>query len=1366
MEYFEADINLDTTDELDTEYSEDFLEKMDDCQFVSYVESHCNNLQKSYGITEDEWIKHRNKNSLIWEKSFEHEILLDVDDDFNLNFNDICDSYTICLSQSSAEDVSVNLTPDDICKIEKEYNGSDEAERINTEEINYQHNQDIHSSNYSDAHDETKDNLEGYKYQDIAASTSDEEQEELPYDSNLKNVSEHHTDIDLGSHVPPLSRLLGNPSGNGPGSGMSQNIPLRDQRSIVKNMFSQQEVSDTKLNTEVEASSHESKREFNAITSEQPVDLLIPRYGTKAAKDFQLGGGRSSISESVQHYFFEEDQALSSTMYIDSETLPETSFTDSIEETVIKNQISSNSNNELFMKNNIFCKSETDLSKKEETDGKFENNEQLVQVIGNSHCNRFAEVNVEKNGTCRGKTSYGLETPPKVVQEENEQAPLSHKTASETAQNPVLKMGRTISYNEIKYGKGKQHYPLLDFSKVAPKVRIPKRNTYNNYKCPRSRFKKTKSSPNSSENLHAIHKSTVDVLQNIPDNTQLSVIATKTEVNSKKQHVEANQTLEHFQQLQEEFDKLLIKYAEAENTIDQLRFGGKVTVTSDLSKSSQMIHSGILSSPCQLTIMTSSQQPRAESVCTTESVTFFPLESTHNNYPMSLSVTSAGSKPDSCQPISEFYKATGEQMAQKLNNHIEYFKHKVEDFKNYLNSKLIPVEDKQQEFKELRDGLDKLERIYIATKDEHRNLQHRCYLEKSTTVGEFDPDREIEGEIFRIGMVLENIKDEIDEDICNQSSLHSSIFTPTPLSIPKLSARHAVYSEGSMTAITQEGPREAHEGSLLNDESATQKIVQMQTMTNENNKSPLLKDTYSLTSQRKSPIVPTKAKNNINSSVYLADLSLNGTSELQNISFRGQELVNEFKQQILLPDSGFGTSEGGRPTTATQTLDSDQPQMERNSSLCEQMSSSKLKLHNANGEPSSIHTDENINEVGNNKVRQLLQMAVPSGCTASFNWHKPIIDVADPPAQQGEAFLQLDFLTEYSDDHIPLPNPQQCTPKISLQQTKCDIKKNESLSQPSSTRNEEIMELQQEVAKLKQKLEESLSKLSNDPKTKKVFEPLLQKQGHNITSCCRKKTSSRSSFSFNGESVDRVKLTNNSLKHHKRGHSTWLRTDDDASDAELSSGMDFFSDTEASVHSKQSFLETSRTAHHRQTYSRNYKSNSSWSEGSHKGLSLSSDGQNLQRRRMNTSILHNKNIPFKRFSERSSRRSRSELTSSVGISSTAANKYSEMSASISPIRSTIEYPPISRVSRNYYSPSYEIIKTGLQCLPNQIYSTKYFWRNCTDKSISIPQILHLNTNLDRAIEAANNMKKTTRRMVKILSADLAKTEYYKYLHDF
>ncbi|XP_067845842.1 uncharacterized protein [Heptranchias perlo] len=108
-----------------------------------------------------------------------------------------------------------------------------------------------------------------------------------------------------------------------------------------------------------------------------------------------------------------------------------------------------------------------------------------------------------------------------------------------------------------------------------------------------------------------------------------------------------------------------------------------------------------------------------------------------------------------------------------------------------------------------------------------------------------------------------------------------------------------------------------------------------------------------------------------------------------------------------------------------------------------------------------------------------------------------------------------------------------------------------------------------------------------------------------------------------------------------------------------------------------------------------------------------------------------------------------------------------MLASISPIRyDAIEYPPISGVSRIYYSPTYEIVKIGSQCLPNQICSTKSLLRNSIDNSTGNPQISHLNMTLDRAVEAANSMKKTTRRMVKILSADLAKAEYYKYLYDF
>ncbi|XP_069794048.1 uncharacterized protein [Narcine bancroftii] len=1267
MEYFETDRNLNTPGEMDNENSEDLLEKMDDYQFISYVENHCGNFQKSLGITEDEWIKQGTNNSLLCEKSFDHEIFSNVDDNFNLNFNDICDSYTICLSQSSSsEDVSFNITADDIYTIKNEYDGSDEDERINSEEINIGQNQEIHSSNNSDTHDEIKDKLEGYNCQDIGASTSDEEQTELFYDGNFKNVSEHHTDkkIELAYHVPPFSRLVANPSGHGSVSGMNHNIQL-NERSFKKNMFSKQEVSDIEVNSEDEASSHEHKNEFSTITSEKPIDMLKTRHGAKLENTYPLSSGKSNTAKSALHFFFEEDQAFSSTMYIDSETLPETSDTDSIEETVIINHNSSNSSNDLFMENDTFSKLESD--KKKETDGKFKS-KLLVQVKDGSHCKRYGEGNVENNSACRKKTSC-LETPQKIM-EENLQAPSGGKTATEIAQNPKMKMGRTISYNEIKYGKGKKHYPLLDFSKVASRIKIPKRTICNNYNCPTSTFKKGKSSPNSSENPHAIHNSIINRVQNVP------VIAAKTEVNNQK-HEDVNQTPEHFQQLQEEFDKLLIKYAEAENTIDQLRFGGKVTATSDLSKSSQLIHSGILSSPCQLTFLTSQQEHKAESGCINESITFFPLEST-NNCSRSLSVTSVGYKQDSCQSISEVSKTTGEQMAQKLSKQIEYFKH--------------------QELKGLRDGQDKLERIYIATKDEHRNLQHRGYLEKNTTVGEFDPDREIEGEIFRLGMALENIKEKIDEDICNQSSSYDSI--------PELSS---VYYGNSKSSITQDGPREAQKDNSVNDESATWNNFQMEMMKNENNSSPLLKDACNHIPQRQSPIVPTKAESNIKSSLYHADLCLNRTSDLQSTSFQGQELLNEFKSPILFSDSGLGTSEDSRPTTATQALDSEQPQIKRNPSFHEQVSSSKLKLCKENSR-TSLHTDENVIE-----VRQLLPAAVPMGCTTPFNWDKPITGVVHSPAQ-GDAFLELDFLTEYSDDHIPLPNPQRYTPQI-----KCYTEENESLYQPGSTRNAEILELQQEVSKLKQKLEESLSKLSNGPKTTKAFEPLLQKQSYDIKSCCRNKTSPPSLF-CNGGSMEHIELTTNDLKDYTRGHPTCIQTDVDASDGELSTGhgMDFF------------FL-------------------------MHKHLST----QNKVSWRHQEQLTKNKE-----HSGRSSRQIRHELTSSAGISSIGANKYSEILTSISPIRYTIEYPPLSRSSRIYYSPSYEIIKTGLQCYPNQICSTKYFWRNHIEKNISIPQIAYLNTNLDKAIEAANNMKKTTRRMVNNLSADLAKADYYKYVHHF
>ncbi|XP_048458291.1 uncharacterized protein LOC109915492 isoform X1 [Rhincodon typus] len=279
---------------------------------------------------------------------------------------------------------------------------------------------------------------------------------------------------------------------------------------------------------------------------------------------------------------------------------------------------------------------------------------------------------------------------------------------------------------------------------------------------------------------------------------------------------------------------------------------------------------------------------------------------------------------------------------------------------------------------------------------------------------------------------------------------------------------------------------------------------------------------------------------------------------------------------------------------------------------------------------------------------------------------------------------------------------------------------------------EEILELQNEVSKLKQTLEENLSKLSN------------------VRSSQEQKYRTRSYHSKNFSST--------SLK---RRPCSWLRGDEDVSDRKLNNRMEdlLFSDTQKSVYAKQGFLEKTRTAHHRQSYSEGHKSNRTWLKGSHKGLYSSTNGLNLHRQRMNSCFLCSKKTPHKIFSEGSSGSTRRGLISSLGISATATNKWSEM-------YDTIEYPPISNGSRIYYSPTCEVDKIESPVLPNQFYSTRSLLRGNIGKSNNNAQILHLNTTLDRAIEAANSMKKTTRRMIKILSADLAKAEYYKYLYDF
>uniref|UniRef100_A0A8I4A482 AT-hook transcription factor n=1 Tax=Callithrix jacchus TaxID=9483 RepID=A0A8I4A482_CALJA len=133
--------------------------------------------------------------------------------------------------------------------------------------------------------------------------------------------------------------------------------------------------------------------------------------------------------------------------------------------------------------------------------------------------------------------------------------------------------GRSSS-NAPKYGRGQLNYPLPDFSKVGPRVRFPKDESYHP---PKSR------SHNRQPQAPArplIFKSPAEIVQEVllssgeaAPGKDMPPAHPITRVPQEFQTPEQATELVH--QLQEDYHRLLTKYAEAENTIDQLRLGAK-----------------------------------------------------------------------------------------------------------------------------------------------------------------------------------------------------------------------------------------------------------------------------------------------------------------------------------------------------------------------------------------------------------------------------------------------------------------------------------------------------------------------------------------------------------------------------------------------------------------------------------------------------------------------------------------------------------------------------------------------------------------------------------------------------------------------
>ncbi|KAI3361696.1 hypothetical protein L3Q82_002054 [Scortum barcoo] len=331
--------------------------------------------------------------------------------------------------------------------------------------------------------------------------------------------------------------------------------------------------------------------------------------------------------------------------------------------------------------------------------------------------------------------------------------------------------------------KGPLSYRTPDFSKVEPKVRFPK----GGYKPPKSRRSSKRDSLSPEPPL--VFKSPADIVKEVLLNT---THWSPTPSDSYRPPTSApNSTVpEEFrcrrqattllEQLQEDYNKLLTKYAEAENTIDRLRLEAKVNLYSDPLKPGHSVQSGPNQNASKFVTLDFPQAQRAE---------INPASLHLDGHSIHQGSSSAGPSARSPSP------QVGQHLAKILYNQADKFLQQLQSFDDLLKSGKLQPFEQMKGLSQLAEGLDSLERGYLLTRDEHKLLQQR-----GAEISHFDPERELEGLIFQCGLRMDELKEQVEQTRQEQPACEappSPCPHPTPSSVP---------SEGGETLTHPQSP--------------------------------------------------------------------------------------------------------------------------------------------------------------------------------------------------------------------------------------------------------------------------------------------------------------------------------------------------------------------------------------------------------------------------------------------------------------------------------------------------------------------------------------------------------------------------------
>uniref|UniRef100_A0A8C5QJ32 Uncharacterized protein n=1 Tax=Leptobrachium leishanense TaxID=445787 RepID=A0A8C5QJ32_9ANUR len=473
----------------------------------------------------------------------------------------------------------------------------------------------------------------------LAKDGTDDEQEDLPYDGILEcylipNTEQHELD-------KPAEH-----------SGGQQTFT---------NVKGVEEAKD-----QIECASFSAEETDTFSFSESTSKYMNNENTGQVKNDTVQSKSRTMIIPDVLQRHFSDDGMIGSFQFIDTETIPEISIAESSEDIFTMQT----------WKRFTRCDSEN------EKEDDLENS--LLTTEGNVN----QEVNVpgDRNSGEHDvfTESDGEETSPRHPEECRLQDDIMPCGNDEKSPNNKYDIERRSSYSDIKYGQGQVHYKLPDFSKVQPKVKIPKGNGHIKTFPTMNR---TRSSPN-------LTGSSI-VIRDILDSMQ--------------------------------------PYTEPEHLEELCHMSGGLQ--------SQVLVDDVPLTAADGSFIESSPTVKIQATHIDER---FPGANLQGNNLLGLEPSQMSANGVPVQRATE-----GEKMSAMLNDQALQLKVKL--------------------FQNLKSCLESLELNYLATKEKHRNLQLQVYRTDSQEVGEFDIERQVAGQIFKLGMLLEDIQEQINERERSQS---------------------------------------------------------------------------------------------------------------------------------------------------------------------------------------------------------------------------------------------------------------------------------------------------------------------------------------------------------------------------------------------------------------------------------------------------------------------------------------------------------------------------------------------------------------------------------------------------------------------